>query len=545
MRLRLAQIRRRLAQEDGYTMIAVMGATALVTFLVAAAVAATQGDLRLTQRDLDKKRAYAAAQAGIADYSFHLNNDNGYWAKCVNVPTPNAVNQQNSTVKRRAVPGSTDASYAIQLIPASSQGPNGTCSTTSPTTSMLETTGTNSGTFRIRSIGYAGKASQAVVASYRRATLLDYIYFTQLETSDPLTYGFANPSSALTGAYSQCGKYRRDGRYDDPIPNSGGRYCDVIVFSSSDDIDGPVHTNDELQICGQPSFGRNSGDVIEVSAGPPGWVPSGNCAGSDVPNFVGPFVTNAPVLTPPPTNSQLKVIAGANTTTGQTEIILNGSSISHRVNGGSLVGPYPFPANGVIYVKNGACSTSYSPFTATYPVSSGCGNVIVEGSYSGQLTIAAENDVIIADDITRTGNGILGLIANNFVRVKHPICPQGDAECRGGGAPGSITAQTGRGVCNNGLNGTGTTENLRIDAALLAIDHSFIVDHYDCGASLQTLTVNGAIAQKYRGPVGLVGEPGYNKDYNYDDRLRYQEPPSFLNPLESAWHVQRLTLDFP
>ncbi len=38
---------------------------------------------------------------------------------------------------------------------------------------------------------------------------------------------------------------------------------------------------------------------------------------------------------------------------------------------------------------------------------------------------------------------------------------------------------------------------------------------------------------------------GYLKNYNYDDRLRYQEPPNFLDPVESAWHVQRETLDFP
>jgi hypothetical protein len=57
--------------------------------------------------------------------------------------------------------------------------------------------------------------------------------------------------------------------------------------------------------------------------------------------------------------------------------------------------------------------------------------------------------------------------------------------------------------------------------------------------------VNGAIAQKFRGPVGTTGGTGFLKDYNYDDRLRYLEPPHFLDPVEAAWHVQRETLDFP
>ena len=41
----------------------------------------------------NSKQAYAAAQAGIADYEFHLNNDVGYWTRCTTLPGPNAVNQ--------------------------------------------------------------------------------------------------------------------------------------------------------------------------------------------------------------------------------------------------------------------------------------------------------------------------------------------------------------------------------------------------------------------------------------------------------------------
>jgi hypothetical protein len=503
-------------------MIAAVGATFLLTILGGASLAASKGDLRLIRRDLDDKRAFAAAQAGIGDYSFHLNNDNNYWAKCTSVPAPHAVNQQNSTANRRFVPGTNDASYAIELLPATGQS---TCSTTSPVTSMLEASGANTGTFRIRSTGFVGNTKQSVVATFKRASLLDYVYFTQLETSDPVTYGFANPSSALTGAYSQCGKFRREGRMSQPIPSSGGQYCDQIVFVTGDQVRGPLHTNDDLLICGTPAFGRTAADVTEVSAPPQGWQGYSGCSGNN-PNFIGPLVTTAPVLTPPATNGKLKTIAGTSYTyTGQTTIELSGANM--RVNGGSL---QPIPADGVVYVKNGSCSASYSPFTATYPSSSGCGTARVFGTYSGQLTIAAENDVIIWDDITRTGNGLLGLVANNFVRIRHPF---------------SDTNDTTRGDCDGGSNLSGSQPDLRIDAAMLAIQHSFIVDHYDCGASLGDLTVNGAISQKYRGAVGTTGGTGYIKDYNYDDRLRYQEPPHFLDPVQSAWHVQRETLDFP
>ena len=84
----------------------------------------------------------------------------------------------------------------------------------------------------------------------------------------------------------------------------------------------------------------------------------------------------------------------------------------------------------------------------------------------------------------------------------------------------------------------------RIDAAILAINHSFIVDNYDCGDSLGTLTVHGAIAQKYRGAVGTsgAGGTGYLKDYNYDDRLHYIQPPSFIEPVQSDWVIGRETV---
>jgi hypothetical protein len=525
------RLRRLVRDQSGYTMIAVVGAMATVSLLVTAALAATNGDLNLVRRDLLHKQAYAAAQAGIADYSYHLNNDNSYWAKCTSVPMPNAVNQMGSTARRRAVPGTTESSYAIELVPATGQS---ACSTSNPVGTMLEQGGLAPGSFRIRATGYSGDASVSVVATYKRASLLDYVYFTQLETSDPVTYGFANPSSQLNAANTQCSKFRREGRprVGSTSPSS---ICDTIVFVEDDDIDGPMHTNDDLCINSgdTPSFGRNASDVIEVSASAPGYhtnTSSGNgCTGNNTSEpSPGTFTTNAPVLTPPPTNGKLKTIAGI-TRTGQTQITLNGNNVTLRTGNGSSQS-FPIPSSGVIYIANGTCSASYNPFTVTYPSSSGCGNAIVRGNYSGQLTIAAENDIIVDEDIRRnlgTG-GLLGLVANNFVRVKHPV-----------------SDQTSRNDCGDNEDDTGTIHDLRIDAAILAISHSFIVDHYNCGDELGELEVNGAISQKFRGAVGTTGGTGYIKDYNYDDRLRYQEPPFFLDPVQSAWHLQRSTLDYP
>jgi hypothetical protein len=544
MHLRVSKIWR---DEGGLTMATTLGAVALISMLVTVSLAIANGDLRLVHRDLETKRAYAAAQAGVIDYAFHLNNDSGYWARCTtDVPTPNALNHVGSTANRRTVPGSTDGSqYAIELLPATTfTGSPKQCNPQRPVESMLEQSGPSAGTFRIRSTGYAGNAKRSIVATFKQASFLDYVYFTQFETSDPVTYGFANPSPALTGANLQCTKFRRDGRENSRIPGTGSgtgyptTFCDQIVFVDGDNIQGPLHTNDDLAICGAPTFGRSAADATEVSAPPIGWVRGNNCSAN--PNFVGPLKPNQAILVPPATNSELKTIAGPSYTyNGQTKIELSGNNM--RINGGPSV---PIPVGGVLYVDEVSCSTSYSPFTATYPATSGCGNAVVTSSspYSGQLTIAARNDIIIEGSIQRAGgsSGLLGLVANNFIRVKHPICPEETPDC-----DGTTSAQTGKGQCNDGVNGPGSLTNPQIDAAVLAIDHSFIVDHYDCGGSLGTLNVTGAIAQKFRGAVGTTRGTGYKKNYVYDDRLRFQEPPHGFDPVKAAWHVVRETLDFP
>lgn len=535
-------------------MVAAIGAVTLISVLAAAALAASNGDLNLVQRNLDYKRAHAAAQAGIADYSFHLNKDNSYWARCTEVPTPNAVNQErdepDEVLKTRPVPGPDGASYAIELLPATGKT---ACSPSDPVGSMLEQSGPNTGTFRIRSTGYVGEAKASLVASYKRASLLDYVYFTQFETSDPITYG---KQTWTNNAYTHCAQFIREGRQSSTIPGSSGRYCDKIVFTSGDDIDGPLHTNDSMVISGNPSFGRGPADVTEVGAPdkpPPGWHacsslnPSTSCSTAN-PKFNGPFVTTAPVLTPPVTNSALKDIAGSTYTYScQTRIQLNGTKMTVTTNGGTK-SEIALPPEGVIYVANGACpdksgtawpscspTTDYSPFTATYPSGSDCGIARVSGKLSKPLTIAAEDDIIVWDELERVSNsqGLLGLIANNFVRVRHPFSDTND----------TVMADCGSGSEESGFNPVN-----RIDAAILAIQRSFIVDHYDCGKELGNLQVNGAISQKFRGAVGVTKsgtDSGYIKDYNYDDRLRYMEPPHFLNPVEPSWHIQRETLDFP
>ena len=76
---------RSLAAEHGFSMIVVMGVMAASSLFVAAAFAAANGDLPLTRDSQDRKQAYAAAEAGINFYQYHLNQDPDYWTRCTNV----------------------------------------------------------------------------------------------------------------------------------------------------------------------------------------------------------------------------------------------------------------------------------------------------------------------------------------------------------------------------------------------------------------------------------------------------------------------------
>jgi len=544
--------------EEGFTMIMTVIGVSVIALLVLVAVTAVNGDAHLTGRDLSRKQAYEAAKAGIDEYAYHLHSNTAYWSECTEPDlvegTPSALNQQGSTANRRAVPGTTGAAYAIELIPATGHEECDPTDIATATASMLEPLDPMKGTFRIRSTGFAGQTEASITATFKPSSFLDYVYFTQLETSDPFTYG---EETLIKAAEVQCAKTIRDGRYSAEIIQNRG-YCDVISFVHGDNIKGPMHTNDAFVICNDPTLGRNASDPVEVSSPPTGWYSTrdsslhagSNCSGS--PNFQGSFRTKSPILIPPETNSELGTIAEPTFRfSGEVKICLEGATMTVGTGSSctaSVQYSGPFPANGVVYVANGTCSGAYSPFFVSYSeVPSTCGNVNVEGKYSKPLTIAAGNDIVIRSNLEKTSEeGMLGLIANNFIRVYHPVTLVHPKTCSGwkfenGHWVEDCTEVLTKYECTG--NATGVLNPLKIEAALLAIKHSFIVDNYNCGSSLGTLTVKGAIAQKYRGAVGTTGNSGYLKNYEYDERLHTMEPPSFIEPIKSDWVIGRETTE--
>jgi hypothetical protein len=516
-----ARLRARLGGQDGFSMLAVLFAMIATGAFVAAGYAAAQSDLPISRDSQDRKVAYAAAESGVQYYQHRLDADNDFWLKCDAM-----VNGQRTPVNQpwdgtgddprvwRTIPGST-AQFTIELVPT----PPATRCIPDDATSVTDPL---SGGVRVRVTGRPSPTStvrRTINANFRRDSFLDYLYFTDYETLDPVAYG-SNSSWATTN----CAKKR-------PYRHAG---CEEIQFAGFDQIKGPFHTNDDILTCGNPVFGRSSADKIEVMGAAPGWTNNTGCAGE--PQFKGPFKAGADEMFMPPTNAKLAAVADpAYTFTGKTTIRFHAAGGMTVTNAGLSGGQahMALPPNGVIYVKNGICTGDVSPFVATYDEGPGCAQAYVSGTYTGNITIGSQKDIIIAapegtdnGDLVKANNSVvMGLIAENYVRVAHPIDGNGN----------NVTSGSGRRVM----------PSVQIDAAILSLTHSFLVDRWSQGAKLGKLTVNGAIAQKFRGPVGTSKPSGYEKDYNYDDRLRFRSPPYFLDPVATRWRVIRTNEQVP
>ena len=220
-------------------------------------------------------------------------------------------------------------------------------------------------------------------------------------------------------------------------------------------------------------------------------------------------------------------------------------------NGCGVGSNLPLPANGVIFVQNVPAATTDPNYTnqcvagfypgglppaATPPARQDItpyrctdGDAFVSGVYKGQVTVAADHNIVINGNLTRfnqlvSSTDVLGLVANSYVEIYHPV------RCLSGcGTPASATY----------TNLAGTLVSPQIDAAILSVAHSFRAQNPRRGeGGLGTIKIVGAIGQKYRGFVTQNGK-GYLKNYIYDSRLKVLSPPYFLDPVEAAWQVQK------
>ncbi len=539
------RIYRRTLAQDGFSLMVVLGVTLVTGLLLVAGFTATNADIHLSYASANHTQAYYAALGGIQEYDYKLQDNPDYWETCEG---PKGESE--------------GAHFEVKVLPAES-APAGTtaCSSSSPFTTAIEAKGKFANTFRIESTACSGPAKlttcqsqprtvevRSVIATFQVSGFLDYAYFTQYEDED---YTLNGDSQA------ECEQYYA-------VRSKNKAKCTEIEFAPEDGVRGPMHTDDAANVCGAVEFGRKGEeppDVVEINGGI-----NSLCGGSPVFNTATGSYIKGKELKAPESDSSLKLyVESKNEFEGLTRFVLNGSAntievINHKGESQTI----PWPENGLIYVEKqskGVCSYEYqqvaSDLANEKPEEEGCGTAYVSGTYSKSLTIAAERDLVISGNLIPTGvnpgeapagTEVLGLIATQFVRIYHPVeetykktgskCQGSDPEVKSG-----VCERVNNENSCDAENAVGSLENPWIYAAILSTSHSFLVDNYDCGkqSQLSKLNIYGAIAQKFRGIVGTVGNTGYLKNYVYDERLATDEPPYFLAPLKAGWVIIRET----
>ncbi|MFH1202624.1 MAG: hypothetical protein V1674_07090 [Candidatus Omnitrophota bacterium] len=293
--------------------------------------------------------------------------------------------------------------------------------------------------------------------------------------------------------------------------NTEEYFNNKVWFISNDSLNGPTQTNGQLHISGDPTFNdslsgyeyavRMSYSSIDyMHGGPP----------TDNPNFITGIQMGAEKEELPSKALELRGAVGPGELglklNGSTTIILNSNGTMNVTNSQNGWNNYntSLPLNGAVFVYGG--------------------DVMVSGVLDGQLTIGTNRNIIVTDNITyldKTGTDpdfadVLGLIAEKDVKI-----------------------------------GSSAPTNVEVDASIMALSKSFMVEDYD-GPNKGTLTVYGGIIQRDRGPVGTfdpvhnVKASGYSKDYQYDSRLAGALTPPFYpktnDYLNLSWQDEQYAL---
>lgn len=548
--------RARVSDESGIAMVSVIGLTAVLTLLAVVAINLTVSAQQFSRNHQDWNAALAAAEAGVDDFLARLNRDRGYYANAP-LDLDGDGNNLNPAIDRWAQLPNSNAFYHYAI----------------DTSEVVQT-----GTLTLTSIGRVRDESRTVEVRIRPEGFFDFIYFTDFEVVDP----------AILGPSDNTLCQRRFGE-------SPGRssQCVDLRFISADVLDGPVHSNDGMQIEGTPTFlGSTTTSFNEVGGG--GYVNFTTKAivppTAGDPRFSRDFDPAwDEIKTFPPTNTSIITDAVNHGCLyyGPTYIHLQGDTMTVRsplsglapagdpttpteCAGGAVANLTGFQANipipPVIYVNNAASCGSFSDTNHPLGVDRreesrsdlryNCrfGDVFVWGELDTQLTIAARNNINVIWDLTyqdgiwQDGTNILGLVADNFVQVRQPRNNDNTAN-RGVARRPPFPSTQPAGTVDGAV-----FRDPQIHAAILSLERSFRVQNHGSITPLGDLTVRGSIAQRFRGPVGTGSATtpvtGFIKDYRYDERLRFISPPYFIDPVEARfvvrnWAEVRDTTGFP
>lgn len=405
-------------RDDGVALPTVFGLALVMLVLIAGAMTVSTRGIIKTNSDEDFTGALAAAYAGIEEYQSRLANDSNY-QKFGNPAAPFSASSASSL----SLPTGANANPAFGI------GTTGTWADI-PGEPLSDGTPTKSGaSFRyevsnkdyqdrgilhLRVTGRVGDVTRSIVADLKQDGFIDYLYFTNYETTDP---GYAANTST---AYTQCERYA----YAAALPARDSGQCGTIQFGDADVFKGPVRSNDQLYICGT-TFEKG---VISSSPTSPIW----KSACGTAPDFqAGAPVYGAPIGMPP-TNSEMKketrndlpadVPRPGCLYTGPTVIKfeLSGSTTMMRV-----ISPWTKYTN----VTGSASASASNPAGATNPAqcgTPGTGNGQLGGP-NGALIAPLERNLVYVQAVPAVGAADANAPANTNMPSSRFSCLAADS----------------------------------------------------------------------------------------------------------------------
>jgi hypothetical protein len=537
--------------DDGIAMLTVLLYMLVFSILGTTLLYVSLNAIPSARHEQSYQASLAAAEAGVDDYLIRLDQDYNY-----------ATNPSDGNLAMTSDPS--------KCVPIAATTPG--CFEYSVDTSQYATTGT----LYLNSTGIVGKSSRTIRVGLRPFGFLDALSTTDYNLVDPTLFPVINNSVADTT--SQCVWHAwEQNKTTGGIGPAGGCSGMLNYWVTGNTFNGPMQSNDDYYICGNPVFNDEVTSGDPSTTGPYWKDPFGGCGG-DHPKFnnAQQGITGHSTVGLPPAASSLKsdvTVGGPNAGclyTGPTAIQLNGSTMTVVSPGTKSTNPncvgtnVPLPVNGTIYVQDTPASSADPNYSSSCPIPQlwtgdpcGSGDAFVQGHLAGQLTIAADNNIVITGSITYDSftatapRQVLGLIATNNVEINHTTVANSGSPNPCSGHPvynGRCNQYGSLAFGSTGVSFTVPVVNPTVDAAILSLQHSFGVMDFSEGAGpatgndLGTLTVNGVIAEKFMDTEGQftgAGQvSGYGVDYTYDSRMRNGglTPPNFLDPTKSFWH---------